>query len=58
MSDKIVSVNEEYKNYLKKFKLCFNNFPEIELSNVITFGTFDLFHISHSNILKRANSLG
>lgn len=26
--------------------------------NIITFGTFDVFHIGHLNIIKRAQSLG
>lgn len=26
--------------------------------NIITFGTFDVFHIGHLNIIKRAKSLG
>lgn len=32
--------------------------PKIESINVITFGTFDLFHIGHVNILKRAKEYG
>ena len=28
------------------------------MKKVITFGTFDLFHIGHLNILKRAADLG
>jgi glycerol-3-phosphate cytidylyltransferase len=44
------------KNYMNI--MCILNKPKIEHIRVITFGTFDLFHIGHVNILKRAKQYG
>jgi glycerol-3-phosphate cytidylyltransferase len=35
-----------------------NKIEQPIIKNIITFGTFDLFHIGHLNILKRAKALG
>jgi len=41
---------ELYKKYINK--------PIMKVATVITFGTFDLYHIGHENILKRSKSYG
>jgi glycerol-3-phosphate cytidylyltransferase len=47
---KNISLNAEFS---KKFSK-----PNIKLIRVITFGTFDLFHQGHFNILKKASNFG
>jgi len=56
--DKIFCSKQEYIKHIEDAHLLFLNKPKIELIKVITFGTYDLFHIGHTNILKRAGDYG
>jgi glycerol-3-phosphate cytidylyltransferase len=44
--------------YIEKYNELILHNPKIEYTTVITFGTYDLFHIGHINILKRAKNYG
>jgi glycerol-3-phosphate cytidylyltransferase len=55
--DKVYCSKQEYIDNIK-YKVGLIKYPEIDLIKVITFGTFDLFHKGHENILKRANDFG
>lgn len=48
--------NDAIKNFEKYTNLFFNK-PEFKTIRSITFGTYDLFHIGHYNILKRAKKI-
>jgi glycerol-3-phosphate cytidylyltransferase len=54
--DKVIlkdkTIMDKYEN------LIYCNKPIFKLCQVITFGTFDLFHVGHDNILKNSRSLG
>lgn len=49
---------KENIDYIEKYDKLLLNKPKIDYIRVITFGTYDLFHIGHTNILKRAKNYG
>lgn len=55
--DNIFCSKVEYIEYLNGVGVIINK-QSVDLIRVITFGTYDLFHIGHTNILKRAKTHG
>lgn len=55
--DNIFCSKVEYIEYLNRVGIIINK-QSVDLIRVITFGTYDLFHIGHTNILKRAKTHG
>lgn len=55
--DNIFCSKVEYIEYLNRVGIIINK-QNVDLIRVITFGTYDLFHIGHTNILKRAKTHG
>lgn len=56
--DYIYCLNNKIKNYLNNSKLIYLNKPIIKLTNVITFGTYDLFHIGHKKLFENCKKYG
>jgi len=54
----ILALDEYYNLDFKKYITINDKFPYKENKTVITFGTYDLFHIGHLNILRRAQAYG
>jgi len=56
--DNIYASNETILNNLNDNDIIYLSKPNLYLTKVITFGTFDLFHIGHENILNNCMKYG
>lgn len=56
--DNVFCSKKQYIDYLEECDILLLNKPNIDYIRAITFGTYDLFHIGHTNILKRAKNYG
>lgn len=57
ITDVFIAKNINIKS-LDKYDMILLTKPKIHRIKVITFGTFDLFHVGHENILTRASTYG
>ena len=45
--------NQNILSHYDNYQIFYNKKPNIKLTKLITFGTFDLFHIGHKNLFER-----
>lgn len=56
--DKVYCANQELLNSINDPDIMYLTKPQMKVTNVITFGTYDLFHHGHYNLFKRSKKYG
>ena len=56
--DNVYCSNTQIMDSLNDDEIFFLNKPEIKLTTIITFGTYDLFHIGHYNLFSNCKKYG